>query len=291
MQRKSRNKTENKTESALTTEGKCLQNASRIGADFTMQQESISGDKTSGLSSWTVNQITYERCYVNCMQSIRDALCMTFCPCCVYDRFRHLKKLEVPRSPWKRLCRDGTFENEMLACFLGFLGGVLMTMFIYFVMTMQLEFQPMIASIVCSVLGIFITFGMAFSQRWRCVTLLMIPQLFSIYLSLFQFKGNGRSFILLYIMILVMTHPVVNFNRNIMVMSNTATCGQQLAYNQTKELVESATAPLALKKITIMGTIKSLMNALTEFSNSLRESFKALKKAVEEISNITKKTK
>jgi len=46
-------------------------------------------------------------------------------------------------------------------------------------------------------------------------------------------------------MIMVLNHPVQNFNHNIVVMSESSTCGQQLAYNQTKELVDAITAPLA----------------------------------------------
>jgi hypothetical protein len=49
----------------------------------------------------------------------------------------------------------------------------------------------------------------------------------------------------MYAVILVMTHPVHNFNNNILVMSESATCGQEQAFNQTKELVEAAFSPIA----------------------------------------------
>ena len=61
----------------------------------------------------------------------------------------------------------------------------------------------------------------------------------------FCVKGKGRTFLIMYAVILVMTHPVQNFNNNILVMSESATCGQEQAFNQTKELVEAAFSPIA----------------------------------------------
>ena len=41
-----------------------------------------------------------------------------------------------------------------------------------------------------------------------------------------------------------MNHPVKNIFVNVTVMSQSATCGQELALNETKELIRAATAPL-----------------------------------------------
>lgn len=57
--------------------------------------------------------------------------------------------------------------------------------------------------------------------------------------------GKGRSFLVLYAIVLVMAHPVANFNKNVMIMSNSATCGQELSYNQTKEVLNQIANPLA----------------------------------------------
>ena len=54
-------------------------------------------------------------------------------------------------------------------------------------------------------------------------------------------------FLLMYALFLVMNHPIKNFNTNIMVMSQSATCGQELALNKTKELVKAAAAPMQSK--------------------------------------------
>ena len=59
--------------------------------------------------------------------------------------------------------------------------------------------------------------------------------------------GKGRAFLLLYVVVLVMNYPVKNFNKNVLVMSESATCGQEMAFNQTRELVEAAFSPMAGK--------------------------------------------
>ena len=51
----------------------------------------------------------------------------------------------------------------------------------------------------------------------------------------------------MYALFLVMNHPMKNFNANIMVMSESATCGQEMALNKTKELAAAAAAPMQSK--------------------------------------------
>ena len=64
---------------------------------------------------------------------------------------------------------------------------------------------------------------------------------------LYQIQGKGRMFLLMYALFLVMNHPMKNFNANIMVMSESATCGQEMALNKTKDLVKAAVAPMQSK--------------------------------------------
>ena len=59
-------------------------------------------------------------------------------------------------------------------------------------------------------------------------------------------------FLLMYALFLVMNHPMKNFNANIMVMSNSATCGQEMALNKTKELAAAAAAPMQSKTVMYM---------------------------------------
>lgn len=49
----------------------------------------------------------------------------------------------------------------------------------------------------------------------------------------------------MYAVVLVLNHPVQNFNQNILVMTESSTCSQEMAFNQTKQLAEAAMAPLA----------------------------------------------
>ncbi|XP_033753894.1 DC-STAMP domain-containing protein 2-like [Pecten maximus] len=207
----------------------------------------------------------YRQCYISCISSLRQACCRVFCPCCIYDSPR-----SVPKTCCGRIFTDGTYENGVMRNILGLIMGISATLFLFFLMLSQLEFQPLTAGIVASAAGVIVTNGMAFSSGMRCITYLMVPQLFS---------STGRYFILMYIMILVMSYPVKNFNHNITVMSNSYTCGQQMAHNQTKELVDAAVAPIA----GVIESVRTVMKTLENFSRVLQKSFKVLKKAVEEI--------
>ncbi|XP_021355764.1 DC-STAMP domain-containing protein 2-like, partial [Mizuhopecten yessoensis] len=199
------------------------------------------------------------------MSSIRQACCRVFCPCCIFDNPR-----KIPNNCCGRLCTDGTYENGVMKNVFGLVLGILATLIIYLVMVFQFKFHAFTAGILASVIGVFVTNGMAFSSGMRCIAFLTVPQLFS---------STGRYFLLMYVMILVMSYPVKNFNHNIVVMSESSTCGQQMAYNQTKELVDAAVAPIA----GVIESVRIVMKSLRNFAGILRKSFMVLKKAVVEI--------
>jgi len=57
-------------------------------------------------------------------------------------------------------------------------------------------------------------------------------------------SGKGRMLLLMYAMFLAMNHPMTNVYRNIGVMSNSITCGQEKALNETKDLIKACVAPM-----------------------------------------------
>ncbi|KAK3096060.1 hypothetical protein FSP39_022631 [Pinctada imbricata] len=82
------------------------------------------------------------------MTVIRQYCLEIFCPCTIYDRNRHLKRQEIPTSAWKRIWKDDTYENEIFKNILGFLGGILLGIFIYLVMVFQMDYTPLTASMI-----------------------------------------------------------------------------------------------------------------------------------------------
>lgn len=88
--------------------------------------------------------------------------------------------------------------------------------------------------------------------------------------------GKGRSFLVLYAIVLVMAHPVANFNKNVMIMSNSATCGQELSYNQTKEVLNQIANPLAGNHASLPShwrqfTVDLLLTAKNKFSRRVTD--------------------
>ncbi|XP_052817975.1 DC-STAMP domain-containing protein 2-like [Mya arenaria] len=205
----------------------------------------------------------YDDCTSTVSMCIKDKLCLVFCPCCMYDRNRHQK---VPS------CWNSLFLKE----FVGFLGGVLLTLLVYLMMIFQLEVPARKAAYISAVLGAALTLFLAFSQLARCLVLLMLPQLFS---------SKGRMLLLIYALILAMNNPLRNVNRNINVMSQSTTCGQEMALNETKELVKAAVAPMQ----GIMDSVDKVLGKLTDFANTLKATYTTLKKTVSEIGAVIKR--
>ncbi|CAG2196969.1 unnamed protein product [Mytilus edulis] len=140
-------------------------------------------------------------------------------------------------------------------------------------MVFQIKFTPLTSSLVCTFLGAVLTLGLAFTSQTRLMVLLMIPQFFT---------SKGRTFLLMYAVVLVMNHPVQNFNKNVLVMSDSSTCGQEMAFNQTKEVIEAAFSPMA----GVINMISKLMDALKQFAALIRKAFTALQSAITEIAAV-----
>lgn len=74
---------------------------------------------------------------------------------------------------------DGTFEHLCLKSVIGFLSGLLLTTGIFFFLLHQLNINPRTTTVICSLVGIFLTNGLAFSPEFRCTIMLALPGFFS----------------------------------------------------------------------------------------------------------------
>jgi hypothetical protein len=62
---------------------------------------------------------------------------------------------------------DGTLTNYILKSVLGFLSGILLTYMFFVFFVFQLNFSLESATILCSLFGVILTMGLAFSRRVR----------------------------------------------------------------------------------------------------------------------------
>lgn len=143
-------------------------------------------------------------------------------------------------------------------------------MALFFFFSLQLEVNLELALAIAVFSGLFLSIGLAFFNTIRCLVLIAVPNFAS---------SKGRSFLIMYAMVLILNHPVQDFSHNLNVLTDAATCGQSMALNETKRLVEAAASPL----VSIISGIKSMLHCIERLANQLRKAFKALLRAVEEI--------
>ncbi|XP_059165100.1 DC-STAMP domain-containing protein 2-like [Physella acuta] len=211
----------------------------------------------------------FRQCCDGISSSIRETICRAFCPCCV--EVPTFAEFCCPKgSLGFKCCNDGFYPNTIIKNFLGFCFGLLLSMAIFFFLCLQLEANMEFALVVCVILGLGLSIGLAFFRGVRCIVYLALPNFCS---------SKGRSFLIMYAMVLVMNHPVHNFSSNMDVLSDAVTCGQSMALNETKKLVEAAASPL----LSVITGIKKMLVAVKKFADDVRDAFKALLRAVEEI--------
>ncbi|XP_033100608.1 DC-STAMP domain-containing protein 2-like [Anneissia japonica] len=139
----------------------------------------------------------------------------------------------------------------------------------------NMEYEPYFAFVVTVVLGVFMCFGMAFSKDVRCLVFLTAPQLFS---------SKGRTILMAYGFMLVMSGPMANLAINLDIASQSQLCSAQLAANQTKELFELATAPLAV----IFNRLNDTIQEVKEVTDQIRDAFEVVQEALDSIGGITR---
>ncbi|XP_054713566.1 DC-STAMP domain-containing protein 2-like [Uloborus diversus] len=218
----------------------------------------------------------YEECWTWMVDCVKNNFCKAFCPCCLA---RKKKKGPGPENYsenfLRRPCLEGTFENFALKSFFGFFSGILLTVSAFFFFIHQLNCDPWKTTIFCIIFGAFLSIGLAFSEEVRCITMLSVPELFS---------SRGRTALMAYTYILVLSGPMKNAMRNSNILVESMNCGQEIIVKQTKALMRSIFAPL----IAIIDVMRSILQALKSFARQMKAAFIAIRDLFLEIMNAIK---
>ncbi|GFT68371.1 DC-STAMP domain-containing protein 2 [Trichonephila clavipes] len=85
--------------------------------------------------------------------------------------------------------------------------------------------------------------------------------------------SRGRTVLMAYTYILVMSGPFKNALRNANVLVNSLNCGQEIVIKQTKAMLKAIFAPL----IAIVDIMRDILKALKEFARMMKEAFIAIR--------------
>ncbi|XP_018338244.1 PREDICTED: uncharacterized protein LOC108746157 [Trachymyrmex septentrionalis] len=160
-----------------------------------------------------------------------------------------------------RLLRiDGSLENYILKSIFGFLFGIFLTYMFFVFFVIQLSFTLSSATILCSILGMILTLGLAFSHRVRCIVFLLLPQFFS---------KRGRQALMAYAFILTLTGPAKNILHNISVLSESLACGQEQLKQVVKNVVDLIKEPFYALRDAISKVIKMVKVVVKKIKRTL----------------------
>ncbi|XP_070169409.1 uncharacterized protein [Polyergus mexicanus] len=160
----------------------------------------------------------------------------------------------------KLLRTDGTLENYILKSVFGFLGGIFLTYMFFVFFVIQLNFTLSSATMLCSVLGMILALGLAFSYRVRCIVFLLLPQFFS---------KRGRQALMAYAFILTLTGPGKNTLHNISVLSESLVCGQEQLKQVLKSVIDLIKEPFYALRDAISKVIKTVKVVVKKIKRTL----------------------
>ncbi|KAK9505278.1 hypothetical protein O3M35_009368 [Rhynocoris fuscipes] len=128
---------------------------------------------------------------------------------------------------------------------------------------------------ICSIFGIVLTLGLAYSYKVRCVVLMLLPQLFS---------KRGRQALTAYAFILVLTGPAKNTLHNMRMLSESLACGQAKLKSAIKSVVDIIKEPLKA----IRTSMEYIMKKVKEIVVKVKAMISSLKKAILAILGVLK---
>ncbi|XP_076544271.1 uncharacterized protein LOC143305224 [Osmia lignaria lignaria] len=175
------------------------------------------------------------------------------------------KILSVPKNSWSykkiiAIRTDGTLENFVAKSLFGFISGILLTYMFFVFFVFQLNFKLSSATTICTIIGVILTIGLAFSYRIRCVVLLLLPQFFS---------KRGRQALMAYAFILALTGPVKNTLHNTSVLTESLACAQEQLKEAVKTVIDLAKQPFYALRDAISKVIKSVKVVVKKIKQTL----------------------
>ncbi|XP_072766623.1 uncharacterized protein [Anoplolepis gracilipes] len=160
----------------------------------------------------------------------------------------------------KLLRTDGTLENYIWKSIFGFLGGIFLIYMFFVFFVIQLNFTLSSVTMLCSVLGMILTLGLAFSYRVRCIVFLLLPQFFS---------KRGRQALMAYAFILTLTGPGKNTLHNTSVLSESLVCGQEQLKQAVKSVIDLIKEPFYALRDAISKVIKTVKVVVKKIKRTL----------------------
>ncbi|XP_078000576.1 DC-STAMP domain-containing protein 2-like [Glandiceps talaboti] len=94
--------------------------------------------------------------------------------------------------------------------------------------------------------------------------------------------GTGRLVLLAYGMLMVMSGPLSNLNHNLSVASKSQACGSSLAFNQSQQLFDMATAPLS----TVLDSVENVLDSMKEIVSEVEASFEAIADSINAVGKV-----
>nr|XP_012140476.1 PREDICTED: DC-STAMP domain-containing protein 2-like [Megachile rotundata] len=175
------------------------------------------------------------------------------------------KILEVPKDSWlyKKIVvirTEGTLENFVAKSLFGFISGIFLTYMFFVFFVFQLNFKLSSATTICTIIGVILTLGLAFSYRIRCVVLLLLPQFFS---------KRGRQALMAYAFILALTGPVKNILHNTGVLTESLACAQEQLKEAVKTVIDLAKQPFYALRDAISKVLKSVKGVVKKIKQTL----------------------
>ncbi|CAN7938934.1 unnamed protein product [Ixodes hexagonus] len=199
---------------------------------------------------------------------VSRVLCASFCACCHGGRVN--KQDFQGGGVLLKSLQPNSFENRVLKSFLGLCAGALLTVLLNLALQRVFRAVGALGFLVVLSVGTGLMLGSAFSSTVRCLTLLLLPQLFS---------KEGRMALLAYIYFLVLTGPSENFTANVEVLSRGLSCGQEKVANETRRMLDIATSPLKA----VYDKIKGIIKVILDFGALMKKAFLSIKALFSEI--------
>ncbi|XP_043241962.1 DC-STAMP domain-containing protein 2-like [Amphibalanus amphitrite] len=223
----------------------------------------------------------------------RELLVRGICPCFFLFKNRQteeeikeeLAKQEAEKRKAERKKRKnpplwrvkGTWHNQIVMALFGFACGAVATLAIYFFMVFQLTYNPFTATMFCLCVGPFLTIGLAFSEEFRLMGILIFP---------YMFAGRGRAMLLSFCLVLAVNGPGKSIIFNAEVLNDSLACYYNVLVNVICDVIKqglngvmSVVQAIVNMATQMMCIYKKIMKVFAQIKNAMMDIGVAIKSA------------
>ncbi|KAI0980888.1 hypothetical protein GJ496_005028 [Pomphorhynchus laevis] len=193
--------------------------------------------------------------FTTILKALRTSfICNVFFPCCIGGYVYQTAKLYNSKLMTK-ITTPNSFEQEVLKRYVGFIGGMILSIILLFSLVKLAGLAPIEAIVISHCIGCVLAWGLAFNHTVRCFTLLAMPSFLS---------GQGRAVLYTLIIYIISRDIISNIMIHCRSITSTVSCVAVMGVDKGSHVMRMLLDPFHKAKVELADFLQNISYHLTQ---------------------------